>query len=176
MFLRLFGKEVLALGGLGRGETRFPEGVLERNGMGEADGGVFWGGVRALCPSSPPGSQRQPELPLRQDHGRLHPPLQVRERRGPAGGEQLPAPGGGVSGCGGRDAAPLRQLLPSHPSPGHGKRREGAQFPEPPPGGLEVAVPKPRMFSRIKLKSLERVCVDPNAPWVKKLLQDLPKL
>ncbi|XP_027311902.1 alveolar macrophage chemotactic factor [Anas platyrhynchos] len=28
----------------------------------------------------------------------------------------------------------------------------------------------------IKLKSLERVCVDPNAPWVKKLLQDLPKL
>ncbi|XP_074011241.1 alveolar macrophage chemotactic factor-like [Numenius arquata] len=28
----------------------------------------------------------------------------------------------------------------------------------------------------IKLKSLERVCVDPNTPWVKKLLQDLPNL
>ncbi|XP_010189812.1 PREDICTED: C-X-C motif chemokine 13-like [Mesitornis unicolor] len=28
----------------------------------------------------------------------------------------------------------------------------------------------------IKLKSLERVCVDPDAPWVKKLLQDLPNL
>ncbi|NXP11775.1 IL8 protein, partial [Thinocorus orbignyianus] len=28
----------------------------------------------------------------------------------------------------------------------------------------------------IKLKTLERVCVDPNAPWVKKLLQDLPNL
>ncbi|NXK52494.1 IL8 protein, partial [Chauna torquata] len=28
----------------------------------------------------------------------------------------------------------------------------------------------------IKLKSLQRVCVDPNTPWVKKLLQDLPKL
>lgn len=39
-----------------------------------------------------------------------------------------------------------------------------------------MVVPKPCMFSRIKLKSLERVCVDPNAPWVKKLLQDLPKL
>ncbi|NWR66081.1 IL8 protein, partial [Bucorvus abyssinicus] len=28
----------------------------------------------------------------------------------------------------------------------------------------------------IKLKSLEKVCLDPNAPWVKKLLQDLPHL
>ncbi|XP_065490830.1 C-X-C motif chemokine 13-like [Caloenas nicobarica] len=28
----------------------------------------------------------------------------------------------------------------------------------------------------IKLKSLERVCVDPDTPWVKKLLQDLPNL
>ncbi|NXS43955.1 IL8 protein, partial [Balaeniceps rex] len=28
----------------------------------------------------------------------------------------------------------------------------------------------------IKLKSLERVCVDPDAPWVKKLLQDLSNL
>ncbi|XP_064006474.1 alveolar macrophage chemotactic factor-like [Pogoniulus pusillus] len=28
----------------------------------------------------------------------------------------------------------------------------------------------------IKLKSLERVCVDPDSPWVKKLLQDLPNL
>ncbi|KAM6429621.1 alveolar macrophage chemotactic factor-like [Rhynochetos jubatus] len=28
----------------------------------------------------------------------------------------------------------------------------------------------------IKLKSLEKVCVDPNTPWVKKLLQDLPNL
>ncbi|NWI63576.1 IL8 protein, partial [Todus mexicanus] len=28
----------------------------------------------------------------------------------------------------------------------------------------------------IKLKSRERVCVDPDAPWVKKLLQDLPNL
>ncbi|NXO00549.1 CXCL5 protein, partial [Rhinopomastus cyanomelas] len=28
----------------------------------------------------------------------------------------------------------------------------------------------------IKLKSLEKVCVDPRAPWVKKLLQDLPNL
>ncbi|KFM01668.1 Interleukin-8, partial [Aptenodytes forsteri] len=28
----------------------------------------------------------------------------------------------------------------------------------------------------IKLKSLERVCVDPDVPWVKKLLQDLPNL
>ncbi|NXF36094.1 IL8 protein, partial [Nyctibius bracteatus] len=28
----------------------------------------------------------------------------------------------------------------------------------------------------IKLKSLERVCVDPDTPWVKKLLQDLPTL
>ncbi|NXK94995.1 IL8 protein, partial [Formicarius rufipectus] len=28
----------------------------------------------------------------------------------------------------------------------------------------------------ITLKTLERVCVDPNIPWVKKLLQDLPHL
>ncbi|NWQ79658.1 IL8 protein, partial [Columbina picui] len=28
----------------------------------------------------------------------------------------------------------------------------------------------------IKLKNMERVCVDPDAPWVKKLLQDLPNL
>ncbi|XP_017692248.1 alveolar macrophage chemotactic factor-like [Pipra filicauda] len=28
----------------------------------------------------------------------------------------------------------------------------------------------------IKLKSLEKVCVDPDTPWVKKLLQDLPHL
>jgi len=35
---------------------------------------------------------------------------------------------------------------------------------------------KPCMFSRIKLKTLERICVDPNTPWVRKLLQDLPKL
>ncbi|NXE81298.1 CXL13 protein, partial [Cochlearius cochlearius] len=28
----------------------------------------------------------------------------------------------------------------------------------------------------IKLKSLEMVCVDPDALWVKKLLQDLPNL
>uniref|UniRef100_A0A8C0F641 Chemokine interleukin-8-like domain-containing protein n=1 Tax=Bubo bubo TaxID=30461 RepID=A0A8C0F641_BUBBB len=28
----------------------------------------------------------------------------------------------------------------------------------------------------IKLKSLERFCVDPDTPWVKKLLQDLPNL
>ncbi|NXF08665.1 IL8 protein, partial [Smithornis capensis] len=28
----------------------------------------------------------------------------------------------------------------------------------------------------IKLKTLERVCVDPNTSWVKKLLQDLPHL
>uniref|UniRef100_A0A8C2TC47 Chemokine interleukin-8-like domain-containing protein n=1 Tax=Coturnix japonica TaxID=93934 RepID=A0A8C2TC47_COTJA len=35
---------------------------------------------------------------------------------------------------------------------------------------------KPCMFSRIKLKTLERICVDPSTPWVRKLLQDLPKL
>ncbi|NXO73703.1 CXCL5 protein, partial [Phainopepla nitens] len=28
----------------------------------------------------------------------------------------------------------------------------------------------------IKLKSLKRVCVDPDTLWVKKLLQDLPQL
>ncbi|NXQ28348.1 CXCL5 protein, partial [Alaudala cheleensis] len=28
----------------------------------------------------------------------------------------------------------------------------------------------------IKLKNLKRVCVDPDIPWVKKLLQDLPHL
>ncbi|XP_005150537.2 alveolar macrophage chemotactic factor [Melopsittacus undulatus] len=28
----------------------------------------------------------------------------------------------------------------------------------------------------IKLKSLERVCINPDTPWVKKLLQDLPNL
>ncbi|NXH25866.1 CXCL5 protein, partial [Myiagra hebetior] len=28
----------------------------------------------------------------------------------------------------------------------------------------------------IKLKNLKRVCVDPDTPWVKKLLQDLPHL
>ncbi|NXI96140.1 IL8 protein, partial [Psophia crepitans] len=28
----------------------------------------------------------------------------------------------------------------------------------------------------IKLKGLERVCVDPSTPWVKKLLQDLSNL
>ncbi|NXP56321.1 IL8 protein, partial [Heliornis fulica] len=28
----------------------------------------------------------------------------------------------------------------------------------------------------IRLKSLERVCVDPDTLWVKKLLQDLPNL
>ncbi|NXS34978.1 CXCL5 protein, partial [Pomatostomus ruficeps] len=28
----------------------------------------------------------------------------------------------------------------------------------------------------IKLKSLKTVCVDPDTPWVKKLLQDLPHL
>ncbi|KAJ7419116.1 C-X-C motif chemokine 5 [Willisornis vidua] len=28
----------------------------------------------------------------------------------------------------------------------------------------------------IQLKTLERICVDPNSPWVKKLLQDLPHL
>ncbi|XP_064306742.1 alveolar macrophage chemotactic factor-like isoform X3 [Phalacrocorax carbo] len=28
----------------------------------------------------------------------------------------------------------------------------------------------------IKLRGQERVCVDPDTPWVKKLLQDLPKL
>ncbi|NWW14314.1 CXCL5 protein, partial [Oreocharis arfaki] len=28
----------------------------------------------------------------------------------------------------------------------------------------------------IKLKNLKRVCVDPDASWVKKLLQDLPHL
>ncbi|NWX22857.1 IL8 protein, partial [Aegotheles bennettii] len=28
----------------------------------------------------------------------------------------------------------------------------------------------------ITLKSLEMFCVDPDAPWVKKLLQDLPNL
>ncbi|NXF76774.1 IL8 protein, partial [Sclerurus mexicanus] len=28
----------------------------------------------------------------------------------------------------------------------------------------------------IKLKTQERVCVDPSRPWVKKLLQDLPHL
>ncbi|XP_064272266.1 alveolar macrophage chemotactic factor 2-like isoform X1 [Passer domesticus] len=28
----------------------------------------------------------------------------------------------------------------------------------------------------IKLKSLKRVCVDPDTPWMKKLLQDLPHL
>ncbi|NXV78923.1 IL8 protein, partial [Atlantisia rogersi] len=28
----------------------------------------------------------------------------------------------------------------------------------------------------IRLKSQERFCVDPEAPWVKKLLQDLPNL
>lgn len=40
----------------------------------------------------------------------------------------------------------------------------------------EATLPKPRVLSRIRLKSLERVCVDPDAPWVKKLLQDLPNL
>ncbi|XP_075006744.1 alveolar macrophage chemotactic factor-like [Calonectris borealis] len=33
-----------------------------------------------------------------------------------------------------------------------------------------------RLEVMIKLKSLERVCVDPDASWVKKLLQDLPHL
>ncbi|NXL87487.1 CXL13 protein, partial [Alectura lathami] len=33
-----------------------------------------------------------------------------------------------------------------------------------------------RLEVLIKLKSLERICVDPNTAWVKKLLQDLPKL
>ncbi|NXS75060.1 IL8 protein, partial [Pandion haliaetus] len=28
----------------------------------------------------------------------------------------------------------------------------------------------------IRLKSREKVCVDPDTPWVKKLLQDLPNL
>ncbi|XP_008495658.2 C-X-C motif chemokine 13 [Calypte anna] len=28
----------------------------------------------------------------------------------------------------------------------------------------------------IKLKSLERLCLDPDSPWVKKLLRDLPHL
>ncbi|NWU94391.1 CXCL5 protein, partial [Upupa epops] len=28
----------------------------------------------------------------------------------------------------------------------------------------------------IKLKSLDRICVDPHVPWMKKLLQDLPNL
>ncbi|KAM9382066.1 alveolar macrophage chemotactic factor 2-like [Phaethornis superciliosus] len=28
----------------------------------------------------------------------------------------------------------------------------------------------------IKLKSLERLCLDPNTPWVRKLLRDLPNL
>ncbi|NWI96723.1 IL8 protein, partial [Pitta sordida] len=33
-----------------------------------------------------------------------------------------------------------------------------------------------RMEIMIKLKTLEWVCVDPDTPWVKKLLQDLPHL
>ncbi|XP_048797726.1 C-X-C motif chemokine 13-like [Lagopus muta] len=33
-----------------------------------------------------------------------------------------------------------------------------------------------RLEVLIKLKSLERICVDPNTLWVRKLLQDLPKL
>lgn len=42
--------------------------------------------------------------------------------------------------------------------------------------GGEVTLLKGRVFSRIKLKSLKRVCVDPDAAWVKKLLQDLSHL
>lgn len=42
--------------------------------------------------------------------------------------------------------------------------------------GGEVTLLKGRVFSRIKLKSLKRVCVDPDATWVKKLLQDLSHL
>lgn len=32
------------------------------------------------------------------------------------------------------------------------------------------------VFSRIKLKSLKKVCVDPDTTWVKQLLQDLRHL
>lgn len=64
-------------------------------------------------PNSSPGSQRQPELPLRQDDPELHPPAQIQQRGGAARGEQLPAPRGPVSGCrGGRQT--LRP--PSSPS------------------------------------------------------------
>lgn len=74
----------------------------------------------------------------------------------------------------------LCQILHSYTSPHYRKHwvgaRRGLGSLSLPLEGLDVVVPKPRVFSRIKLKSLERVCVDPNALWVKKLLQDLPKL
>lgn len=73
-------------------------------------GSGFWGDVWAVCPppSSNPGSQQQPELPLPQEHPSLHPPGAVQQRRGVARGEQLPAPGGGVSGS--------RGCVPSAPT------------------------------------------------------------
>lgn len=83
--------------------------------------GRFWGwwGDFGWCvsrgrvppaPNSSPGSQRQPELPLRQDDPELHPPAQIQQRGGAARGEQLPAPRGPVSGCWGG-----RQTLHPHP-------------------------------------------------------------
>lgn len=54
------------------------------------------------------------------------------------------------------------------------EKHRGAQWLEAPLPAEGVLTP--RLFSRIKLKSLEKVCVDPTAPWVKKLLQDLPHL
>ncbi|NXC13908.1 IL8 protein, partial [Corythaeola cristata] len=33
-----------------------------------------------------------------------------------------------------------------------------------------------RLEVMIKLKTQERICLDPDTPWVKKLLQDLPHL
>ncbi|KAI1238703.1 Interleukin-8, partial [Lamprotornis superbus] len=46
--------------------------------------------------STNPGSQRQPELPLPEEHPSLHPAGQVQQHRGVARGEQLPAARGGL--------------------------------------------------------------------------------
>lgn len=84
-------------------------GAVRLSGLGVGDAGGTWqemhcpGRVLGFCvsrgrvPSSNPGSQRQPELPLPQEHASLHPSREVQQHRGVARGEQLPAPRGGVS-------------------------------------------------------------------------------
>lgn len=144
--------------------------------------GGFWGDGRAtaMCPSSNPGSQRQPELSVPQEHPSLHPPGEIQQRRGVARGEQLPAPRGGVSvsrGCA-PSAPPVCPELLQFPLIFFVRRVAGSavsQLSHHFSGG-EVTLLKGRVFSRITLKSLKRVCVDPDATWVKKLLQDLPHL
>lgn len=66
-FLRVFECRCTGFEGMWRG-MQFPE------RFSEADGKVGFQMVHELwpCPLSHPGSQRQPELPLRQDHHCLH--------------------------------------------------------------------------------------------------------